>query len=121
MPSNYPINELPPGWVEQFDSRANQPFWVDTNAKPLRSIWVHPYEDEQFLNDHPGIQDYLSKQESSITPECAPPPYSPRRDADRDSSSSSTQDYSCETRDGAYWHVPNPDPRPRTKLVYLVV
>ncbi|TFL02604.1 hypothetical protein BDV98DRAFT_434283 [Pterulicium gracile] len=40
---------LPSGWIEQFDNDANHPFWVDTNAKPARSIWTHPYEDEERL------------------------------------------------------------------------
>ncbi|KAI0788535.1 hypothetical protein C8Q75DRAFT_807746 [Abortiporus biennis] len=71
-------SQLPPGWVQQFDKHTNHPFWVDSNAKPPRAIWVHPYEDEQFLNDHPDIRQRLSN-EDSVTPNDAPPPYSPRR------------------------------------------
>ncbi|KAG9314248.1 hypothetical protein JVU11DRAFT_5035 [Chiua virens] len=49
--SNLP---LPDGWIQQHDTKYNRPFWVDTRAHPLRIIWVHPYEDEQFLAAHPA-------------------------------------------------------------------
>ena len=48
---------------------------VDTRAKPPRSIWVHPYEDEQFLREHPDIRDRLARER----PSDVPPPYSSRR------------------------------------------
>lgn len=40
-------------------------FKVDTKATPPRSIWVHPYEDEQYLKEHPEKRDSLKP----------PPPY----------------------------------------------
>ncbi|KZT05979.1 uncharacterized protein LAESUDRAFT_813206 [Laetiporus sulphureus 93-53] len=79
--SYYP-NQLPPlpeGWVQDYDQRANHPFWVDTRANPPRSIWVHPYEDEQFLREHPDIRDRLAAASASANPNLAPPPYTPRR------------------------------------------
>jgi hypothetical protein len=42
--------ELPPGWVRSFDQESHHQFFVDTRANPPRSIWVHPYDDEEFLN-----------------------------------------------------------------------
>ncbi|KAI9513037.1 hypothetical protein F5148DRAFT_1158264 [Russula earlei] len=53
-------SELPPlpyGWIEQFDPNSNHPFYVDTKADPVRRIWVHPYEDEQYLLEHPDVKE----------------------------------------------------------------
>ena len=41
---------LPPGWVRQFDAKEAHQFFVDTDANPPRSIWHHPYDDEQYLS-----------------------------------------------------------------------
>jgi len=41
---------LPHGWVRQFDPKTSHQFFVDTNAKPPKSIWHHPYDDEQYLS-----------------------------------------------------------------------
>ncbi|RDX52033.1 hypothetical protein OH76DRAFT_1470727 [Lentinus brumalis] len=65
---------LPDGWIREVDPKTKHPFWVDTRAKPPRSIWIHPYEDEQFLREHPDIRDRLAREREE-----APPPYSPRR------------------------------------------
>ena len=43
------LRELPPGWVRQFDPVEKHQFFVDTRANPPRSIWVHPYDDPDFL------------------------------------------------------------------------
>jgi hypothetical protein len=42
--------ELPQGWVRQFDASSGHQFFVDTKANPPRSIWQHPYDDEQYLS-----------------------------------------------------------------------
>lgn len=52
---------LPSGWIEQFDNDANHPFWVDTNAKPARSIWTHPYEDEEYVREHPQAREEVNE------------------------------------------------------------
>lgn len=44
------LRELPPGWVRSFDPESRHQFFVDTKADPPRSIWTHPYDDEQFLS-----------------------------------------------------------------------
>ncbi|KAH8719478.1 hypothetical protein GQ44DRAFT_775187 [Phaeosphaeriaceae sp. PMI808] len=44
------MRELPPGWVRSFDPQEGHQFFVDTNSSPPRSIWVHPYDDEQYLS-----------------------------------------------------------------------
>jgi hypothetical protein len=44
------FRELPPGWVRSFDAEEGHQFFVDTTSNPPRSIWVHPYDDEQFLS-----------------------------------------------------------------------
>lgn len=41
---------VPEGWVRQFDSETGHQFFVDTREKPPRSIWHHPYDDQQFLS-----------------------------------------------------------------------
>lgn len=30
---------------------------VDTKANPPRCIWTHPYEDEQYLDEHPDTRE----------------------------------------------------------------
>jgi hypothetical protein len=44
------VRDLPRGWVRSFDPQEGHQFFVDTTADPPRSIWVHPYDDEQFLS-----------------------------------------------------------------------
>lgn len=34
---------------------------VDISADPPRSIWTHPYEDEQYLREHPDVQQKVGK------------------------------------------------------------
>ena len=41
---------LPEGWIRQFDSKEHHQFFVDTRSEPHRSIWHHPYDDEQYLS-----------------------------------------------------------------------
>lgn len=41
---------LPEGWIRQFDPVEQHQFFVDTRANPPRSIWVHPYDDPEFLS-----------------------------------------------------------------------
>jgi hypothetical protein len=46
---------------------------VDTEAKPPRSIWTHPYEDPEYLSQHPDDADKL-KQVVDYSPPPGPPP-----------------------------------------------
>lgn len=48
--------DLPPGWVRQYDSSSHHQFFVDTSANPPRSIWHHPYDDDQYLNTLPSAE-----------------------------------------------------------------
>ncbi|KAI8981262.1 hypothetical protein BD414DRAFT_579327 [Trametes punicea] len=96
---SYENEPLPEGWVREWDPSTKHPFWVDTKAQPPRSIWVHPYEDEQFLREHPDIRDRLAR-ENGGTPTDAPPPYSPRRHSFHGTSS------------GSHLSVPTNDRRP---------
>ncbi|KAL8991073.1 MAG: hypothetical protein Q9169_007956 [Polycauliona sp. 2 TL-2023] len=41
---------LPPGWVRQYDPDNHHQFFVDTTPEPPRSIWHHPYDDDEYLN-----------------------------------------------------------------------
>ncbi|KIY66160.1 hypothetical protein CYLTODRAFT_423659 [Cylindrobasidium torrendii FP15055 ss-10] len=68
---------LPYGWVEQFDPSSGRPFWVNTQAHPPRSIWVHPYEDEEFLKEHPDIREKESSRSTHQSKGYAPPPGPP--------------------------------------------
>lgn len=40
---------LPPGWIRDFDAKAQHQFFVDTTSDPPRSVWHHPYDDEAYL------------------------------------------------------------------------
>lgn len=44
------LRPLPEGWVRTFDPESHHQFFVDTKANPPRSIWTHPYDDEQYLS-----------------------------------------------------------------------
>ena len=41
---------------------------VDTNTNPPRAIWTHPYEDEQFLREHPDVHKRLQKEQPNDAP-----------------------------------------------------
>lgn len=41
---------LPLGWIRQFDAKESHQYFVDTNVTPARSIWHHPYDDDQYLS-----------------------------------------------------------------------
>ncbi|KAI4237094.1 MAG: hypothetical protein LQ352_007960, partial [Teloschistes flavicans] len=41
---------LPTGWVRQYDSEHHHQFFVDTTKDPPRSIWHHPYDDDEYMN-----------------------------------------------------------------------
>lgn len=47
------LRPLPKGWIRQYDPSTHHNFFVDTLANPPRSIWVHPYDDEQYQRQHP--------------------------------------------------------------------
>jgi len=80
---------LPYGWVKQHDSNYNRYFYVDTKATPPRSIWVHPYEDEQYLREHPDIREKVGNSPGFRPPPDAPPgSRSPRAESSTSSSSS---------------------------------
>jgi len=40
---------LPEGWVRQWDAKEQHQFFVDTKGNPPRSIWHHPYDDDDYL------------------------------------------------------------------------
>ncbi|KAL8967176.1 MAG: hypothetical protein Q9197_005578 [Variospora fuerteventurae] len=41
---------LPQGWVRQYDPDNDHQFFVDTTRDPPRSIWHHPYDDDDYMN-----------------------------------------------------------------------
>lgn len=41
---------LPKGWVRTYDPESSHQFFVDTTKDPPRSIWVHPYDDEEYMS-----------------------------------------------------------------------
>ncbi|GAB7344682.1 hypothetical protein MBLNU457_3163t1 [Dothideomycetes sp. NU457] len=47
---------LPEGWVRQYDRESNHQFFVDTRKDPPRSIWQHPYDDEEYLSSLPSAE-----------------------------------------------------------------
>ncbi|KAH9082195.1 hypothetical protein EDB83DRAFT_2336973 [Lactarius deliciosus] len=49
---------------------------VDTKADPPRAIWTHPYEDEQYLREHPEVREKvgnLTQQQDSKDPSGSKP------------------------------------------------
>lgn len=43
------LRALPKNWVRTFDPENGHQFFVDTAANPPRSIWHHPYDDDEYL------------------------------------------------------------------------
>jgi hypothetical protein len=59
---------LPEGWVRQYDSESQHQFFVDTTAKPPRSIWHHPYDDETYLETlDPADRDHALSLKRTVT------------------------------------------------------
>ncbi|KAG8743591.1 hypothetical protein FRC10_011738 [Ceratobasidium sp. 414] len=54
---------LPKGWVRDYDHA-----YVNTQSDPPRSIWVHPFEDEQFQHEHPELFKPPAGPPPSVTP-----------------------------------------------------
>jgi len=55
---------LPKGWVRTFDPENEHQFFVDTNQDPPRSIWTHPYDDEDYLRSLPSAERERIEAES---------------------------------------------------------
>jgi hypothetical protein len=62
--------ELPEGWIRQYDTKEHHQFFVDTRADPPRSIWHHPYDDEQYLSTLTS-EERERLQETHRTPSAA--------------------------------------------------
>ncbi|KZP10536.1 hypothetical protein FIBSPDRAFT_203169 [Athelia psychrophila] len=82
---------LPYGWIQEMDQTHGHPYWVDTKANPPRSIWTHPYEDEQYLNENPAVREKVQNKRHSQPdlPGLAPPGDSKSGDPRRHSFSGS--------------------------------
>jgi len=55
---------LPEGWVRSYDPENEHQFFVDTTKDPPRSTWVHPYDDEEYLNSLSSDERERIEQES---------------------------------------------------------
>lgn len=55
---------IPKGWIRSFDPQSHHQFFVDTTKDPPRSIWIHPYDDEQYLSTLPSHERERIEQES---------------------------------------------------------
>ncbi|TFL06796.1 hypothetical protein BDV98DRAFT_589026 [Pterulicium gracile] len=66
---------LPYGWTQQHDPNSDHVFYVDTKATPPRSIWVHPYDDPQFLAEHPDVEEKVHSDTKAAPPDEELPAY----------------------------------------------
>lgn len=55
---------LPKGWVRTLDPETHHQFFVDTTKDPPRSVWHHPYDDEEYLSTLSGAERERIEQES---------------------------------------------------------
>jgi hypothetical protein len=61
------LRPLPEGWIRQFDAKEEHQYFVDTNSDPPRSTWVHPHDDETYLNSLTAEErETIQEQERSI-------------------------------------------------------
>jgi hypothetical protein len=58
------LRPLPHGWVRSYDPENEHQFFVDTTKDPPRSVWHHPYDDEEYLNSLTGEERERVEQES---------------------------------------------------------
>ncbi|KZT61931.1 hypothetical protein CALCODRAFT_303190 [Calocera cornea HHB12733] len=63
------MRELPDGWIREWDPKQKHHFYVDTKANPPRSIWVHPYDDPEYISSipdkHPAKQWANAQQQNA--------------------------------------------------------
>jgi hypothetical protein len=52
---------------------------VDTNVDPARAIWTHPYDDEQYLREHPEVREKVESRVGQQQDSRYSPPSIPRR------------------------------------------
>ncbi|KAF8191575.1 hypothetical protein K438DRAFT_1830747 [Mycena galopus ATCC 62051] len=72
-------DDLPPGWIKQYDPVEQRNFYVDT-AIP-RSTWSHPYKDEQYLRENARREKQNIRRHSSASQGIASPVIvAPQRD-----------------------------------------
>jgi hypothetical protein len=64
---------LPKGWVRSYDPETSHQFFVDTTANPPRSIWHHPYDDDEYLGTLTSEQRERIEHESLRRPDDAQP------------------------------------------------
>lgn len=58
------MRPLPEGWVRTYDPQQNHQFFVDTTKEPPRSIWHHPYDDDEYLATLPAEERERIEQDS---------------------------------------------------------
>lgn len=59
---------LPKGWVRSYDPESHHQFFVDTTKDPPRSIWVHPYDDDEYLGSLSSEERERIEEESMRHP-----------------------------------------------------
>jgi hypothetical protein len=64
---------LPKGWVRSYDPETGHQFFVDTTKEPPRSIWMHPYDDDEYLRTLPSEERERIEEESLRHPHDAQP------------------------------------------------
>lgn len=79
---------------------------VDTKATPPRAIWVHPYEDEQYLSEHPEVRQKIEKAMEQQMPESSSEGHGMPSGERRHSFSAASS--STSTRPGAASGLPRP-------------
>ena len=50
------------------------PLQVDTTVDPARAIWTHPYEDEEYLREHPDVREKVGNVARKRSPKEDPKP-----------------------------------------------
>jgi len=59
---------LPNGWVRSYDKESNHQFFVDTRSDPPKSIWHHPYDDEEYLRSlSPQERENVTRLHRSVS------------------------------------------------------
>ncbi|KIM79383.1 hypothetical protein PILCRDRAFT_566676 [Piloderma croceum F 1598] len=111
---------LPDGWLQKTDPATKRTYYINTNARPPLSTWVHPYEGlRQQFSGHPNLQQVTNQPQpyTQLQKVEAPPNrvYHPHRAASANTYGGTSEHPEMRQREGRRQNTAPGDMRPRTE------